>query len=511
MQYHVTQSKKAVSVNITVNSELMISVEDLELTPVGGLTGKVELLGESGNAGVLVFIANTSFMALTDYSGNFIINDVPVNTDGYQLIAMRGNHTTVWGTYTVTGGSVTDLGTLSLDITLSGNIGIQWKGSLDTAPYNPEINWAYYDIIQKKSFIWDGIAWRIIAQDGETVSSITWKGALSTAPANPEFNWAYYDITRKTSYIWDGGSWQILSKDGTDMESGTPVFFKLSDMSTWLSRQQGGYSPNNPVVLAYAGYESMTLLFDALDKAKRFVDINISLSSIREISSGEDNGRKYIISLVLPNPFNISPGTESNPAFKNFDNLESIFGIGVNIHNYAFAGLTSLRSVKFLNGGNILTGAFMGCINLTTVDMPINNINLYAFAGCVSLTSIKLNTNSDMGDGYIYENAFLGCTSLESVIIITNIISIRSRAFKDCTNLKSVYILTPHSNNPPSFQDDVFSGIARTARTVTLYIQSENLAYLPSYQYGANNSSGYFWDKDSPYRDNLTVLLSVIP
>ncbi len=45
-------------------------------------------------------------------------------------------------------------------------VSIVWQGSLDVAPENPEVNWGYYDIIEKSSFIWDGFVWQIIAQDG---------------------------------------------------------------------------------------------------------------------------------------------------------------------------------------------------------------------------------------------------------------------------------------------------------------------------------------------------------
>lgn len=41
-----------------------------------------------------------------------------------------------------------------------------------------------------------------------------WKGSLPSAPANPEVGWAYYNTTVKKSFIYDGTSWQIMEEMG---------------------------------------------------------------------------------------------------------------------------------------------------------------------------------------------------------------------------------------------------------------------------------------------------------
>ncbi len=45
-----------------------------------------------------------------------------------------------------------------------------WQGTLATPPASPSINWAYYNSTDKKSYIWDGIAWQVLAQDGAATS-----------------------------------------------------------------------------------------------------------------------------------------------------------------------------------------------------------------------------------------------------------------------------------------------------------------------------------------------------
>ena len=95
-----------------------------------------------------------------------------------------------------------------------------WKGSLPTAPSNPEVGWAYYNTTVKKSFVYDGSEWQIMAQDGTDGTGITWKGELSSAPSNPKINWAYYNTIDGNSYIYNGTSWDYLAKSGRDGASG---------------------------------------------------------------------------------------------------------------------------------------------------------------------------------------------------------------------------------------------------------------------------------------------------
>ena len=37
---------------------------------------------------------------------------------------------------------------------------------------------------------------------GTTVVVLVWKGSLSSAPSNPQTNWAYYNTADKKSYIY---------------------------------------------------------------------------------------------------------------------------------------------------------------------------------------------------------------------------------------------------------------------------------------------------------------------
>ncbi len=51
-------------------------------------------------------------------------------------------------------------------------------------------------------------------KDGTNGISIIWLGSLMSAPASPVLNNGYYNTVDKKSYIWDGSVWQIIAQDG---------------------------------------------------------------------------------------------------------------------------------------------------------------------------------------------------------------------------------------------------------------------------------------------------------
>jgi len=66
---------------------------------------------------------------------------------------------------------------------------------------------------------------RIIAKDGLNGTGIDWKGMFDTAPTEPKTNWAYYDSLQKKSFIYDGQNWQILSQDGKNEKDSSLAAF----------------------------------------------------------------------------------------------------------------------------------------------------------------------------------------------------------------------------------------------------------------------------------------------
>src|SRR5690554_5862733 len=130
----------------------------------------------------------------------------------------------------------------------ANGVAVNWLGSSATAPTSPALNDGYYNSTDGVSYVWNGTAWNIVAQDGSDGAtgpqgpqgpigntgpagpagpqgsagvngtngiSIDWLGNYSSAPTSPGLNQAYYNSTDGVSYIWDGTTWQIIAQDGT--------------------------------------------------------------------------------------------------------------------------------------------------------------------------------------------------------------------------------------------------------------------------------------------------------
>jgi len=171
--------ERAVAINnvVVTSAGGTITASDLNLTPVGYISGRIKLDGnESGNAGFLVAVAGTSWMAVTADDGSFVISDVPAGSN-YLLLIMRGLFTTLWTSapQRVVVGDVTVLYPnprilSSADI---GGVGIAWQGSFISAEAliahmgrQPELNWAFFSTTTRTSYIWNGSAWNILAAPG---------------------------------------------------------------------------------------------------------------------------------------------------------------------------------------------------------------------------------------------------------------------------------------------------------------------------------------------------------
>ena len=227
-------TEKAVLTNVVVQSNQVVTAADLNLTATGSICGRVTLDSkEDENLGITVVIAGTSYMAVTDSFGFFIISDIPADK-GYQVVIMKGDYCTIWSKVSVEAGKENNLGekniTSQKNPTVSPNTdSFIWHGSFATSPANPEKYWAYFNTTDGCSYIYDGAQWTLLAQagadgkdgtdgkdgidgiNGENGSSIVWKGALTVAPENPKECWAYYNTVDQTSYIWNGTDWDTLA------------------------------------------------------------------------------------------------------------------------------------------------------------------------------------------------------------------------------------------------------------------------------------------------------------
>jgi len=96
----------------------------------------------------------------------------------------------------------------------SGNF--VWGGSAETDPSLPATNTVYYNTATKKTYIWDGDTWEVLAQG----SIMSWKPNATAHPEPAVVNDAYYNTTQRKSFIYDGIAWQMIAQDGSDGAQG---------------------------------------------------------------------------------------------------------------------------------------------------------------------------------------------------------------------------------------------------------------------------------------------------
>lgn len=125
------------------------------------------------------------------------------------------------------------------------------------------------------------------------------------------------------------------------------------------------------------------------------------------------------------------------------DGTLTISGTG-EMENYSYRNYSPWRNSDLIENVVIEEGvtsigdeAFLGCWNLTTIELPdgLTSIGNYAFKDCDShLTSIELSDDViSIGD-----SAFSGCDSLNSIDLPAGLTSMGDTAFYDCGKLTSI-------------------------------------------------------------------------
>ena len=110
--------EKAVTTGVTVISGKTVTATDLKLTPTGEISGTAKLNGAAnGNLGIVVFIAGTSYSAITDDSGAYKMSSVPTGM-GYTLVASSSNagYDSAITSVDVTAGATTAANPLNLPV-----------------------------------------------------------------------------------------------------------------------------------------------------------------------------------------------------------------------------------------------------------------------------------------------------------------------------------------------------------------------------------------------------------
>lgn len=241
-------SEKAVYTSLTVSEGRAVTAPELQLTSTGTISGQV-VLDETatGNAGFLVCISGTSFMAFTDDGGDFLITDVPAKT-GYSIMIMKGSDIFPWETaVTVLAGEEKALGVKDVSTPDPSGSPLNWLGESSSVPEAPAVNDAYFNTTDGSSYIYDGSSWDLLAQageDGTILSGVSYLRNGADAGYVPEFRPGYVDSSvtvsgnihglEKRGYRFNGWNSEA-DGGGTVYEAGASL--AISDSITFLYAQ----------------------------------------------------------------------------------------------------------------------------------------------------------------------------------------------------------------------------------------------------------------------------------
>jgi len=125
---------------------------------------------------------------------------------------------------------------------------------------------------------------------GTNGTSVVWKGDLSSAPSNPQTLWAYYNTVDKKSYIYNGSSWDTMTNDGANGQDATQYYYHVVYCNN--TSTGAGYSTTGGDQL-YTGTYTDTTQADAADWA------TAQTKSIKwNYSKGPDGDDGYSVATV---------------------------------------------------------------------------------------------------------------------------------------------------------------------------------------------------------------------
>lgn len=377
--------EKAVITSVTVVAGERATVGDLFLTPVGDISGKATLGGAtSGNLGIMVYLAGTSWSAMTTDSGAYTISGVPLGT-GYLLVAVS----------LVADGYQT--ATTGVDVTAQGS---------NAAP----------DLtLQPRAFV------SFDSQGGTAVAGeMSGVDGLVDEPAAP---------------FKDGFHFSGWFKDA---EATQPWDFDEDKVTSSIILHAGWLAP--PTTLAYIlvnGEYSVAKGGTTLSGVVAIPDL-VDGKKVTSIAANGFQSCTAVTGILLPSQLSaIGAGAFIGcSALSRIDIPDGVTTIG----DSAFASCLKLDTVTLPNALSTMgPGIFMSCTLLSSISpipASVTAIPDYAFSGCGSLSRIELpQALISIGNG-----AFKACTSLVSPEIPAGVTSIGSYAFQDCQSLVSLSI-----------------------------------------------------------------------
>jgi len=361
-----------------------------------------------------------------------------------------------------------DAGTDGIDGTDGASI--NWRGSYSSSEEieEPQYLDAYFNTTDGCSYIYSNNGWELLAQKGDAGTdgkTINWLGSYSDSSeiSEPQLLWAYYNITDGCSYIYNGNEWQLLTRKGTDGVTGSgdggirwlgtfDSEYEIYDpvaMDAYFNAYDGCsyiYNGTYWVMLARAGADGLDGI-DGMDGTDGEDGTSInwrgSHSSANDVYNPQYmdaywnttencayiyNGYSWTVLIKGP----ASGGTGSSSS-----NIGS--EVGANVVGTVLIGWDNPEGdIRIPNGvTDIAENVFKNKDNITRVFIPSSVVSIgpSAFYDCDNLTSVEFwGENLEI----IGEDAFKSCGRLSSVDIPDSVISIGTEAFSECSMLRTV-------------------------------------------------------------------------
>ena len=422
--------ESAVLKNIILEPNTSLTAPLMMTTSTGAISGRIILDNkETGNYGFLLCVEGTSFMALSDFYGNFIINNVP--EDYHRVIIMKDNYLDFYSTnYLYVYDDINPIFLIPVEKHITSE-------DLYTHPIKAAIN-------------------RLI-----TEAKLT-KNGLSPANAlNLDFQGTGVDLSDDISmkYVFDAiqGYYVHLnfSKVKGDYFFCYPVSAgtdKTKILSVTLSNSVKEICGEIPSTLTIKGaFQNFTSLQaitapGVIKIGNRAFENCTSLSSVNfPLAENIGDYAFYNCTNLGTAAFSgVKPISIGNYTFYNCKKLVSaIYSDVTIIGDYAFHACSELVNAEFYKAYNIGKYAFYDCKKLKNAVSTIAKgrasvINKCSFYNCSSIKNALFPNAYDIDD-----YAFYGCTSLES-IEFPLIRKIGAYAFYNCKEMK--FTLFPNSS-----------------------------------------------------------------
>ncbi len=201
----------------------------------------------------------------------------------------------------------------------------------------------------------------------------------------------------------------------------------------------------------------------AFENCTGLTNVNIQ-SEVTNIGKSAFKNCKELTSINMPDSIT-SIGESAFIGCSSLIHVEIPSGV-TSIETYTFYSCTELASIKIPNGvTSIGYNAIHGCSSLTNIDIPSSVTDIEdSFIGCINLTNINVNAdnaNYSSVDGILFDKEQTkilrypsGKKDITEYNISTSVTSIKSYAFYECIFLRKINI----SNSVKYIKNNTFEG-----------------------------------------------------